>query len=133
MTEEQLGVLRQTAPALGQMGFYLAGGTALALYLGHRHSEDLDWFTSERLADPLYLAQRLRDANLAFVTAQTAPGTLHGHILGVRLSLFEFRYPLLQGLVTWEEIGLQLASLDNCEKGLAFVGERDRRKFPGII
>ncbi len=27
--------------------FYLARGTALALHLGHRQSDDLDFFTSE--------------------------------------------------------------------------------------
>ncbi len=32
-------------PAMGQ--FYLAGGTALALHLGHRQSRDLDFFTRE--------------------------------------------------------------------------------------
>jgi hypothetical protein len=30
-------------PAMEQ--FYLAGGTALALYLGHRQSRNLDFFT----------------------------------------------------------------------------------------
>ncbi len=28
-------------------GFYLAGGTALALHLGHRRSVDLDFFNSQ--------------------------------------------------------------------------------------
>lgn len=129
LPEEQLEVLRQTAPALAQIGFYLAGGTALALHLGHRQSLDLDWFSGDRLEDPLHLAQRLRDAGLAFVTAQTAPGTLHGNVLGVRMSLFEFRYPLLQALVSWEEIGVRLASLDDlaCMK-LSAIAQRGSRK-----
>ncbi len=29
--------------------FYLAGGTAIALHIGHRHSIDFDFFTSSRL------------------------------------------------------------------------------------
>ncbi len=29
--------------------FYLAGGTALALQLGHRRSIDLDWFSQEKV------------------------------------------------------------------------------------
>ena len=29
--------------------FYLAGGTALALQIGHRISADLDWFSAERM------------------------------------------------------------------------------------
>ena len=32
--------------------FYLAGGTALALQLGHRKSEDLDFFTNGSLDIP---------------------------------------------------------------------------------
>lgn len=134
LPEEQLDVLRQTAPVLAQMGFYLAGGTALALYLGNRQSVDLDWFTGERLADPMHLAQRLRDAGLAFVTAQIAPGTLHGHVLGVRMSFFEFRYPLLQDLVSWEDTGVRLASLDDlaCMKLSTIVQRGSRKDFYDI-
>ena len=35
-------------------GFYLAGGTALALQIGHRLSTDLDWFSYEQTS---YLTQ----------------------------------------------------------------------------
>ncbi len=35
--------------------FYLAGGTALALQIGHRLSTDLDWFTTRR---PLLFLER---------------------------------------------------------------------------
>src|SRR5450755_3737383 len=48
-------------------GHYLGGGTALALHLGHRRPVDLDWFTTERLGDPLRLAQDLRNDGIAFV------------------------------------------------------------------
>lgn len=46
------------APIVKHGEFYLAGGTALALQLGHRRSRDLDWFThhhfdSERLTKAL--------------------------------------------------------------------------------
>jgi len=43
-------------PALGS--FYLAGGTGLALHLGHRQSDDLDFF-SRRSFRPELLARRL--------------------------------------------------------------------------
>ena len=33
------------APIVKRGEFFLAGGTALALHLGHRRSRDLDWFT----------------------------------------------------------------------------------------
>src|SRR5439155_4515726 len=41
---EQLRVLRPLGPIADREGFYLAGGTALALQLGHRRSIDFDWF-----------------------------------------------------------------------------------------
>lgn len=129
LPQEQLDVLRQFSPVLTQMGFYLAGGTGLAIQLGHRRSVDLDWFTGEQLEDPLSLAQRLRDRGLSFITMQTAPGTLHGRLRGVRMSLFEYRYPLLRDLVEWKEIGVRLASLDDlaCMK-LSAITQRSTRK-----
>ena len=35
-------------PILGKSEWYLAGGTGLALQVGHRHSVDLDFFTPKR-------------------------------------------------------------------------------------
>ncbi|CUU11081.1 hypothetical protein GBSOP10_109629 [Armatimonadetes bacterium GBS] len=37
-------VLRAVAPLASRQGFYLAGGTAVALHMGHRRSQDLNWF-----------------------------------------------------------------------------------------
>jgi hypothetical protein len=61
-------VLARVGPLLTRHGFYLAGGTAVALHLGHRRSVDLDWFTAARLPDPLRLAQVRRDQVVAFIT-----------------------------------------------------------------
>jgi hypothetical protein len=45
--------------------YYLAGGTALALQIGHRISADLDWFTTSKL-----LLSDERDA-IRFALAKT--------------------------------------------------------------
>jgi hypothetical protein len=45
-------VLRRVGAVVNPWGFYLGGGTALALWLGHRRSVDLDWFDEERISDP---------------------------------------------------------------------------------
>ena len=129
LSQPQLEILRQAGPWLADQGFYLAGGTALAMVYGHRKSVDLDWFTRQAISDPLVLAQRLRDFGLAFETGQTAPGTLYGQIHGVRLSFIEFRYPLLQPVQVWQEMGTPLASLDDlaCMK-LSAVAQRGARK-----
>ncbi|HEY3116114.1 MAG TPA: nucleotidyl transferase AbiEii/AbiGii toxin family protein, partial [Chloroflexota bacterium] len=107
----------------------LVGGTALALYFGHRHSVDLDWFTGERIADPIRLAQDIRDEGVSLVTGQIELGTLYSSVSGVRVSFLEYRYPLLEPLTSWPEFGCLLASLDDlaCMK-LSAVAQRGSKK-----
>lgn len=73
--------------------FYMAGGTALALHLGHRLSEDLDFFSGVPF-DPFDLRQRLEQLG-PFEVLDQRRGTLHGLFQGVRLSFLFYRYPLL--------------------------------------
>ena len=94
----QKRVLDLIGPVLSDRGFYLAGGTAVALHLGHRRSADLDWFASEGLDDPHALGAELCEAGIPFQADQISTGTLHGSIRGVRVSLLRFRYPLLARL-----------------------------------
>ena len=129
LTQKQIEVMRQAGPALRERGFYLAGGTALAVYYGHRRSVDLDWFLPGPLADALVLANWIRASGLPFVTTQTAPGALNGTIRGVRVTFLEYRYPLLQPLVNWRQAGISLAGLDDlaCMK-LSAIAQRGLRK-----
>jgi hypothetical protein len=58
LDEEKSRAVKLQMPIVAQGGFYLAGGTALALHLGHRLSRDLDWFRpagfdAKRLTDAL--------------------------------------------------------------------------------
>lgn len=104
-------LLPRLAPFAGQHGFYLAGGTALALRLGHRRSVDFDWFREAPIDDPLRLAADLRAAGLPFETERVEKGTLHGRAGGVRVSFLEYAYPLLRPLREAE--GLRLADLED--------------------
>ena len=126
---EQRTVLGQLGTHMTRREFYLAGGTAVALRLGHRRSLDLDWFTGVRIAEPLRLAAQMRDEGFAFETAQVDRGTLHGAISGVRLSLLEYRYPLLQPSDVWPECGCVVASLDDLSSmKLSAIAQRGSRK-----
>jgi hypothetical protein len=60
LTAGQRKALRLLGPSSTAEGFYLAGGTAIALHLGHRRSVDFDWFLGVRMADPLRLAGEIR-------------------------------------------------------------------------
>jgi len=125
----QTSVLREIAPIVKQLNFYLGGGTALAIHLGHRVSEDLDWFTSGKIEDAMILAQALRNEKLDFVTEQTAPGTLHGSVSGIRITFLEFQYPLIKNPIHWKGMDCALASLEDlaCMK-LSAIAQRGARK-----
>jgi len=129
LTAAQKKALRRLGPFAHREGFYLGGGTAVALQLGHRRSADLDWFTSTHPADPLRLAALLRQEKIPFVTGQAERGTLHGRIYRVQLSFFEYAYPLLEPAIHWREFGCPIASLADlaCMK-LAAVAQRGSKK-----
>ena len=125
----QRGVMERMAAALADEGFYLGGGTAIALHLGHRTSIDLDWFTNERIDDPLRLVARVRDGNITIQDTRTDKGTVHGTVNGVRLSLFEYRYPLLGPVARLEGSGVPIAALDDlAAMKLSAIAQRGTRR-----
>jgi hypothetical protein len=75
LPKKQILVLRKVGPQTSFSGFYLAGGTALAIYLGHRVSVDLDWFTPNVFEDGMLVAQSLQNANIHVEIDQVSPGT----------------------------------------------------------
>lgn len=81
---------------------YLAGGTALALHLGHRISVDLDFFTKEEF-DEKVLSQNLKMLP-EFKEDGTAWRTVWGSIGETKFSLFYYQYPLIKKTITFEGI-----------------------------
>ena len=88
---------------------YLAGGTALALQLGHRMSIDLDFFTQEIFDEKKLSAQLTSSPD--FAQDGTAKWTVWGKIGETKVSMFYYKYPLLGEPVMFE--GLRLASLQD--------------------
>jgi hypothetical protein len=130
----QKKILQQLGPILMRQHYYLGGGTTIAIYLGHRHSVDLDWFTEEGITDPMRLAQNIRDKGIPFVTGQIERGTLHGTISGVRISFLEYKYPLLKPLIIWQKAACQLATLEDlaCMKLSALTQRGSKKDFVDI-
>ena len=88
--------------------FYLAGGTALALKLGHRKSEDLDFF-SENNFDAQRIVEIINERNGAVRTQIRQ--TILGEIEDTKISFILYSYPLLEPLQQQEKIyGITLAS-----------------------
>jgi transposase-like protein len=94
LPRRQQRVLAEIGPFLTERGFYLAGGTAVALHFGHRRSVDLDWFAPE-FPDPERLADELQKQGIPFATESLAPGTLHGIVRGVKVTFLRYRYRML--------------------------------------
>ncbi len=109
-------------------GSYLAGGTALALILGHRESVDFDWFSPVAF-DPEVLYRSLAQIGRVKI-ADTQKGTFHGLLDGIRLTWLYYPNPLLGSLIQTTEIpGLKLASvLDIGLMKWAAVSHRGARK-----
>ena len=129
LPKKQVKVLKALGPHMVSKGFYLAGGTALAIHLGHRISVDLDWFTPQPMEDSLLFAQELRNAGLDLEIQQVSPGTLHGRLQDVRVTFLQYQYPMLQSLQYWKDMNCSLAALEDlaCMK-LSAVAQRGARK-----
>jgi len=88
---------------------YMAGGTAVALYLNHRVSVDIDLFTDEEFyCGPIISSIGQRYATT--VTNAAEKNTLIAIVANVRFSLFNYPYPLLKPLVNKPECNIKLAS-----------------------
>ncbi len=105
--------------------FFLAGGSALALHLGHRISLDLDFFSRQEYSMPELLI-RLQALGRLSTESQSAD-TFVGELNGVRLSFFTYPYPLLGEAVLCE--GIEVASqLDIALMKIAAIGQRGRKR-----
>jgi hypothetical protein len=125
----QVRVLRTLGPVLKAQGFYLGGGTALAMLLGHRHSLDLDWFNAQRFGDANALAARIRSEGIDFQAHAVGRGTLHGSVARVRVSLLEFPYPMLRAALPCPVAACEMASLDDlAAMKLSAIAQRGSRK-----
>lgn len=73
----------------------LAGGTALALQLGHRISYDLDFFTQKDFSVDSAIAA-IRKTALPFRVTSEGDGTLNAEVDGIKVSFLRFDHPFLE-------------------------------------
>ena len=122
LDDKRRDILPHFAPLKEQ--FYLAGGTGLALQIGHRDSIDFDFFASESF-DPLKVQDILRTIlpDREFMTIQRERDTLTIVVdKTIKISFFGSPYPLVRPLIDTD--ALQLASIEDigCMKLTAVVG-----------
>ncbi len=113
----------------GLAGYYLAGGTALALQIGHRVSTDLDWFTPTHLLDITEreaLRNRLR-ATGVYEDKYEQDEQLYCRLAGADVSFIFQHHNLLEATVDYA--GMPLASpTDIGVMKLAAINSRGTRR-----
>ena len=88
--------------------FYLAGGTALALQIGHRYSNDFDFFTKNSFSS-WELFKKLKEVfvGLKMVKVQEEKDTLTVLIdEKIKISFFGYPYDLIEPVIKTEFINL---------------------------
>ena len=123
--------VEQTLKALKERslleGFYLAGGTGLALQLGHRRSLDLDFFRQESFNDAQLLQQLQRFPEFSLTGRDRQ--TLHVRISGVKISFLGYDYPVLFPCTPFLEVPVADPKDIGSMKISAIAGRGTRRDF----
>ena len=119
--------LRMLGPHVVASGFYLAGGTALALRFGHRHSVDLDFFSSV-LFDEEALIQQVQTFPEFSLTSK-APHTVHCTIGGTKVSFLGYPYPTLFPPASFLGVPVADPREISCMKISAAASRGTRRDF----
>lgn len=89
--------------------FFLVGGTALSLQLGHRVSVDLDLFTDKDYSTDELISLLLREYSVTPILQH--PQTLICEINGVKVDFIRFRYKIIRPVK--EEKGIRMLSVDD--------------------
>ena len=108
-------------------GFYLAGGTGLALRLGHRRSADFDFFSPREFA-PGDLRLQLGEID-GLQIRQVVRGTLHLQLHEILVSFLHYPYPPLFPLSQFEVLSVADARDIACMKLDAIASRGSRRDF----
>lgn len=111
---------------LEKYGFYFAGGTALALQIGHRSSLDFDFYTEKKF-NPQKL---LEEFNKRFEKVQAiyiAEDTLGLMVDGIEVSFFGYHYPLIRPLKKVENINIA-SEEDIAAMKIIAISQRGRKR-----
>lgn len=102
--QSTLELLIQTQHKDYLKGFYLVGGTALALIMGHRKSIDIDLFSNFNF-DVVQLLENL-SADFPLKLFFSANNTIKGSINNVEIDILAHRYPFVSEPLTIDGISM---------------------------
>ena len=130
LSNAQKRVLASLAQVLYSTDYYLAGGTALALQLGHRRSIDFDWFI-RKLGEPEGLFRLMKALQMDYVVESVSIETVYLTIEGVQNSFIGYDYPMLRDTVPIPDTAIRMASMEDiaCMKLSAIASRGSRKDF----
>lgn len=112
---------------LGHAGWYLAGGTALALQAGNRKSVDLDFFTTEKDFSNVALLNYFAD-NKDWKTAINQAGTVYGELFGAKISFIAYPFFIpKQDVIEYGSIKI-LRPFDIAVMKIIAISQRGRKR-----
>ena len=109
--------------------FYLAGGTALAIQIGHRVSKDLDWFSSKNRLGPFERMSIRNDLSSteSFSVDMEQDSMMYCRLLETEISFVYQHHPLVRPILHAE--GLPIASITDIGlMKLAAINSRGTRR-----
>lgn len=108
-------------------GWYLAGGTALAVQTGHRKSVDLDFFTTEKDFNEKQAENILNEAGI-WVRTSISENTLYGEFNGSKISLIA--YPFFKPRESMIKFGTisMVAPIDIAVMKIAAISQRGKKR-----
>lgn len=120
-----LGILKNITAISELSGFNLAGGTSLALQIGHRISVDLDFF-GNRPFETQEILDLLQPVGQVRILSQSK-NILVLNVEGVKVDFVNYRYPLIREVLQIESLRL-LDLPDIAAMKLAAIAGRGRKK-----
>lgn len=112
-------------------GFYLTGGTALALSYGHRKSNDLDFF-SQNPFRTLEIEAGLKRSFRLHSKVQ-GEGTLHCELNKVKVSFLHYPYPVLRRFLRYNGVAVSHPLDIGLTKIIAIAQRGSRRDFVDLF
>ncbi|MBI4684894.1 MAG: nucleotidyl transferase AbiEii/AbiGii toxin family protein [Nitrospirae bacterium] len=126
LSENGWSVLKSLKHTLKKHDAILAGGTALALRMGHRISADLDFFTEEDFRTESIITE-IKKTKQQFQVFSEGEEYLVAEIGGIKFSLFKYDYPFLEKTFVYE--GVQIADiLDIASMKVIAISQRGTKR-----
>ncbi|MCX6085082.1 MAG: nucleotidyl transferase AbiEii/AbiGii toxin family protein [Caldiserica bacterium] len=126
LQHEAARLLPVVASALQRYSPVLAGGTALALHVGHRVSVDFDFFTGNEF-DPAAIVQAVQATSANVQVLKLEQGTAVMIADGVKVSLFQYPYPFAEPMERFSSASVA-STIDIAGMKLIAIMQRGARR-----